>query len=174
HRSRWQAARGVAAPIGKPVITGDHGPLLGAPGDPELFAREHQLPRQRMLARGIRQGVLPLPGCVPRHRDVPSPGDGIRAGEDDYVRLSVERHLDRPGCEQVLFVVETAIALGSMQDTPVPIGTAANDRRRPHIEVTANPGGVDDPTITALRHVKAALAVSMLVVVDVRKEWPEL
>ena len=168
------------------MITGDHGPLPGAPGDPELFAREHQLPRQRMLARGIRQGVLPLLGCVPRRRDVPSAGDGIRAGEDDHVRLSVERHLDRPGREQVLFVVETAIALGSMQDTPVPIGTAANDRRRPHVEVTANdrrrphvevtanPGGVDDPAVAALHHVKAALAMSLLVVVAVRIEWPEL
>ena len=88
--------------------------------------------------------------------------------------LSVERHVDRPGREQVLLVVETAVALGSMQDPPVPVGTAAYHRRRAHVEVTTNPRGVDDPTVAALRDVEAALPVALLVIVAVSKERPEL
>src|SRR2546429_9549177 len=107
-----------------------------------------------MAMRGIREAVLPVRGGVPRRRHVPSLGAGIRAGEDDPLGLSVECHLDRPGREQVLLVVETTVTLGSMQDTPVPIGTAANNRRRANVEVTANPRGVDDPAVTALRHVE--------------------
>src|SRR5207248_7588134 len=129
---------------------------------------------ERMLARGSRGGVLPLLRGVPRRRHVPSLGDGIRAGEDDLRGLSVECHLDRPGREQVLLVVETTVTLGSMQDTPVPIGTAANNRGRANVEVTANPRGVDDPTVMALRHVETALPVSLLVIVAMSKEWPEL
>ena len=127
-----------------------------------------------MLARGIRQGVLPPLGRVPRGRQVPSHRSGIGTGEDDYLVLCVERRLDRPGREQVLLVVETAVAFGSMQDPPVPIGAAADDRRRAHVEVRANPRGVDDPTVAALRHVEAALAVSLRVMVAVSKEWPQL
>src|SRR5256886_855226 len=137
-------------------------------------AMNRQSPRQRMLARGIRQGMLPLLGRVPRRRHVPSVGDGIRAGEEDHLGLSVERYLDRPGREQVLLVVETTVALGSMQDTPVPIGTAANNRRWANVEVSANPRGVDDPTVTALRHVETALPVSLLVIVAMSKERPKL
>ena len=187
-RERREADHAVAAPIGKPVITGDHGPSAPtltlsrergrgnshAAGDPELFAGDHQLPRQRMLARGIRQGVLPPLGRVPGGRQVPSHRGGIGTGQDDHVGLSVELHLDRPGREQVLLVVETAVAFGSMQDPPVPIGAAADDRRRAHVEVRANPRGVDDPTVGALRHVEAALAVSLRVMVAVSKEWPQL
>src|SRR5207248_4252251 len=129
---------------------------------------------ERMLARGSRGGVLPLLRGVPRRRHVPSLGDGIRAGEDDLRGLSVECHLDRPRREQVLLVVETAVALGSMQDTPVPIGTAANNRRWANVEVSANPRRVDDPTVTVLRHVETALPVSLLVIVAMGKERPEL
>src|SRR5438105_883868 len=126
-----------------------------------------------MLAGGIRQDVLPPLGRVPRGRQVPSHRSGIGTGEDDYLVLCVERHLDRPGREQVLLVVETAVAFGSMQDTPVPIGAAANDGRRANVEVRANPRGVDDPPVTALRHVETALPVSLRVIVAVRKEGPQ-
>src|ERR1700737_624576 len=118
-----------------------------------------------MLGRRIRQDRLSLPRRVPRRREVPSVGSGVRAGEDDDLVLPVERNLDRPGREEVLLVVEPAFPLGEMQNAPVPIGTAPHDRGWADLEMTANARAVDDPAIAGLRHVEAALPVPLLVVV---------
>src|ERR1700737_1088472 len=125
-----------------------------------------------MLGRRIRQDRLSLPCRVPRGREVPSVGSGVRAGEDDDLVLSLVRALYRPGREEVLLVVEPAFPLRAMQNAPVPIGTAPHDCGWANLEMTANARAVDDPAVAGLRHVEAALPVPLLGVGGGGKEAP--
>ena len=61
-----------------------------------------------------------------------------------------------------------------MQNAPVPIGLAADHRHRMHLEIAADAFRVNDPSVAGFGHVEPTLTVSLLVVITMREEGPQL
>src|SRR5207302_8618742 len=65
-------------------------------------------------------------------------------------------------------------AFDAVEHSPVPVRLAADGRRGSNLEVAADAGGIDDPSVAGLAHIESALAMAVLVVIAVSEERTQL